>query len=252
MNIIPDNYIKTFSLLKDRIIQTRYKSVMSVNKEMIFLYLEIGKTISQQVKNGWGSSVIDRLSKDLRAEFTGLKGFSSRNLYRMKLVFEEISKNQISPQLVAKLPWGHTSLIFSKIKVIEQRSFYLEKAIEYFYAKIKILKIWRFLRKKNLKKNKKLMRISKEKLDFLRKEINLILKNCKIYLFGSRVDDLQKGGDIDILILSKKKINLSEKLKIKRKFYKKFGEQKIDIVNFQFDEKNYFKDLILSERKIEF
>lgn len=96
------------------------------------------------------------------------------------------------------------------------------------------------------------MRISQEKLDFLSKEIKLILLNCKLYLFGSRVDDTKRGGDIDILILSEIKLNLSDKLKIKRKFYNKYGEQKIDIVNFTFLDKNPFKDLILSEPKIEF
>ena len=96
------------------------------------------------------------------------------------------------------------------------------------------------------------MRISQQKLDFLSKNIKHVLTNCKLYLFGSRVDDNERGGDIDILILSDKKLNLSEKLKIKRNFYNKFGEQKIDLVNFTFSEKTAFKDLILSEPIIEF
>ena len=40
-----------------------------------------------------------------------MKGFSERNLQRMKFIYEEIEKNQISPQTVAKLHWGHTSLL---------------------------------------------------------------------------------------------------------------------------------------------
>jgi hypothetical protein len=50
------------------------------------------------------------LSADLQAEFKGMKGFSSRSLYRMKMIYEEMELNQISPQAVAKLPWGHTEL----------------------------------------------------------------------------------------------------------------------------------------------
>lgn len=46
----------------------------------------------------------------------------------MKLVYEEMQENAISPQAVAKLHWGHTSLIFSKIKDKNEREFYLEKA----------------------------------------------------------------------------------------------------------------------------
>ena len=127
MNILPKNYIKTFAELKERVKHAQYKSIVSVNSEMILAYLDIGKTISEQAKLGWGTSVIDRLSRDLQSEFKGIKGFSSRNLYRMKLVYEIINKNQISPQLVAKLPWGHTEVIFSKIKNKDEQIFYLEK-----------------------------------------------------------------------------------------------------------------------------
>ena len=108
---IPENYIQTLSVLKQKINLARYKSLVVVNSEMIIAYIDIGKTISEQVKNGLGKSVIERLSIDLQAEYNGVEGFSERNLYRMKLIYEEISKNEISPQLVAKIPWG--SYIFN-------------------------------------------------------------------------------------------------------------------------------------------
>ncbi len=127
---IPNNYIETLGELKKKISLARYKSMVAVNAEMILAYLDIGKTISEQVKSGWGNSVIDRLSIDLRAEFNGVEGFSARNLHRMKQIYEEISNNSISPQLVAKIPWGHTSLIFTKLKDSEQRIFYLNKTAE--------------------------------------------------------------------------------------------------------------------------
>jgi len=114
---IPFNYIETLCELKKKINLARYKSMVAVNTEMILAYLDIGKTISEQVKSGWGNSVIDKLSVDLRAEFNGVEGFSARNLRRMKFIYEEISENSILPQLVAKIPWGHTSLIFTKLKI---------------------------------------------------------------------------------------------------------------------------------------
>lgn len=49
-----------------------------------------------------------------------------------------------------------------------------------------------------------------------------------IYLFGSRVDDAAKGGDIDLLVLSKK-IDLMKKLGILAQLHQKLGERKIDI-----------------------
>ncbi len=123
-------YINTLIALKERIIKAQYNSYSAVNSEMILAYLDIGKTISEKTKLGWGTSVIKQLSIDLQAEFNGVKGFSERNLQRMKFVYEEIVNNQISPQAVAKLHWGHTSLIISKIKDEDERKFYLTKAKE--------------------------------------------------------------------------------------------------------------------------
>jgi len=74
--------------------------------------------------------VIKQLSIDLQAEFIGVKGFSERNLHRMKKVYEEMQANEFSPQLVAKLHWGHFSMIFSRIKDKPQRLFYINKAKE--------------------------------------------------------------------------------------------------------------------------
>jgi predicted nuclease of restriction endonuclease-like (RecB) superfamily len=123
----PDDYIQTLSSLKDRVRLAQYKSYSSVNREMIEAYLYIGKTVSEKTKKGWGTSVIDRLAIDLQTEFKGMKGFSNRNLHRMKLVYENILQDSISPQLVAKIPWGSTSLILSKIKDEKERNFYLKK-----------------------------------------------------------------------------------------------------------------------------
>jgi predicted nuclease of restriction endonuclease-like (RecB) superfamily len=122
------DYLETFVALKDRIKQAQYRSYSAVNSEMILAYLDIGKTLSEKTKIGWGTSVIQLLSKDLQAEFYGVKGFSERNLRRMKYVYEEILENEIWPQAVAKLHWGHISTIFWKIKDKEARVFYIQKA----------------------------------------------------------------------------------------------------------------------------
>ena len=52
--------------------------------------------------------------------------------------------------------------------------------------------------------------------------------DAMVYLFGSRADDASKGGDIDLLVLSKK-INLMTKLDILAQLHQKLGERKIDI-----------------------
>ncbi len=67
---------------------------------------------------------------------------------------------------------------------------------------------------------------------------------AEIYLFGSRVDDQGRGGDIDILILSEKLIDNKRLREFRIKFFKIFGWQKIDLVNLTKDDESTFKKLI--------
>jgi predicted nucleotidyltransferase len=53
--------------------------------------------------------------------------------------------------------------------------------------------------------------------------------NATVYLFGSRVDDTKKGGDIDLLVLSDRLTN-GDKRVIKMKLYELLEEQKIDLL----------------------
>ena len=52
---------------------------------------------------------------------------------------------------------------------------------------------------------------------------------ARIYLFGSRIDDTEKGGDIDILVFSQK-LTFEDKLNIKAKLFEMIDEQKIDLL----------------------
>ncbi len=70
---------------------------------------------------------------------------------------------------------------------------------------------------------------------------------AKVLLFGSRTDDNKRGGDIDILVIGERKLTLSEIINIRVEFWKKFGEQKLDIVSFSADEKSAFKSLALQD-----
>ncbi|MDP2691425.1 MAG: nucleotidyltransferase domain-containing protein [bacterium] len=89
------------------------------------------------------------------------------------------------------------------------------------------------------------MRLSKEKQAFLKQEISSYLKNCQTYLFGSRVDNAAKGGDIDILVIAERSLTLDEKIEIKAHFYKAFGQEKIDIVSYAKTDQSTFKQIIL-------
>ena len=66
-----------------------------------------------------------------------------------------------------------------------------------------------------------------------------------MYLFGSRIDDHKKGGDIDLLFLTNERIKGRDIRRFKVGFYQKFGEQKIDVVNFTKLQNHPFKSLAL-------
>lgn len=87
------------------------------------------------------------------------------------------------------------------------------------------------------------MRIKKEHIDFIKTIAkDCFGKNAKVYLFGSRVDDKKKGGDIDLYIETDLKDDLfKQKLKMLRMLHNLLGEQKIDIVinNFVTDKYIY-------------
>lgn len=91
------------------------------------------------------------------------------------------------------------------------------------------------------------MRITNEQADFLKKEVLTLTQEAQVYLFGSRTDDQKRGGDIDIMILSDKRLTWKEKAMIRWRFCEKFGDQKIDIISSIFSERTPFKEIVLHE-----
>jgi predicted nucleotidyltransferase len=89
------------------------------------------------------------------------------------------------------------------------------------------------------------MRITREQADFLKKEVSVLIQDAQVYLFGSRTDDRERGGDIDIMVLSNKRLTWKEKATIRWRYFEKFGEQKLDIISSTFNERNPFKELAL-------
>lgn len=79
--ISPADYTSWLGEVKSRIQSARTKESLSVNREMILLYWDIGRGIMEkQEELGWGRAVVEQLAKDLKREFPGMKGFSARNL----------------------------------------------------------------------------------------------------------------------------------------------------------------------------
>jgi len=87
-----------------KIQHTRYKMLMSVSKQTLLLYWDIGKMVREKMQTaGWGAKVVAQLSKDLRAEIPGVRGFSVRNIWRMKMFADFYAQFEICATTVAQL-----------------------------------------------------------------------------------------------------------------------------------------------------
>lgn len=73
------------------------------------------------------------------------------------------------------------------------------------------------------------IRLRQQEIKSIKEVVYSLDSNAKIYLFGSRVCDGKRGGDIDLLLLSDKLTN-KDAIKLRLALYSKIGEQKIDII----------------------
>lgn len=90
--------------LKQRIHTAQYEALKAVNKELINLYWDIGKLITdQQSENSWGKSIVQNAASDLQKEYPGISGFSSANLWRMRTFYLEYKDSQILAPLVREI-----------------------------------------------------------------------------------------------------------------------------------------------------
>ena len=118
--------------IKQKILSSQYEALKSVNKELIALYWDIGKSIvEKQDLHGWGKSIVKNLSKELQKEFVGVKGFSAQNLWNMRLFYLEYKENEKLQTLSREIGWSHNVIIFQKLKDGLQREFYIKSVVKF-------------------------------------------------------------------------------------------------------------------------
>ena len=99
--MLPFTYAPLLADLKARVRAAQVKAAVSVNRELILLYWHIGREILRAQKaEGWGAKVVERLAKDLAAEFPEMGGFSRTNILRMRAFFAAWEPLEIVPQPV--------------------------------------------------------------------------------------------------------------------------------------------------------
>jgi predicted nuclease of restriction endonuclease-like (RecB) superfamily len=160
-NRLPVDYVAFLESLKSRVRQAQTQAMLSVNRELIQLYWDIGREIvGRQELAGWGQSVLERLADDLQKSLPGVGGFSRSNVFRMRAFYvayrpsQEVARvvrqskaskkvaqpvTQLAedgpPGPIGSLPWGHNIVLLQKVKDPTQRLWYAAKTLEHGWSR---------------------------------------------------------------------------------------------------------------------
>jgi len=116
--------------------RSRENAFRAVNRELITMYWEIGKYISEKSKTGgWGKSVVSDFARFVQSRYLGIRGFSAQNIWRMKQFYETYAGNEKLSPLVREISWTNNVLIMMAAKTDEEREFYLLMCAKNNYSK---------------------------------------------------------------------------------------------------------------------
>lgn len=116
--------------------QSRANAIKTVNAELINLYWNIGEYISKKIEQTeWGDSVVTELASFIQSHEPDIKGFSDKNIWRMKQFYETYKDFPKLSPLVREISWTNNLLIFSRCKTIEEMEFYLKLVKQESYSK---------------------------------------------------------------------------------------------------------------------
>ncbi|AXE16816.1 DUF1016 domain-containing protein [Runella rosea] len=118
---------KRFTDIIQLIKQSRINAIKAVNAQLINLYWNIGEYISKKIEQSdWGDSVVAELAKYIQQNEPEIKGFSDKNIWRMKQFYETYKDSPKLSTVLREISWSHNLAIFSRCKTIEEREFYLK------------------------------------------------------------------------------------------------------------------------------
>ena len=132
--MLEKDFKRVIATIRDEIIETQVYIMSDANKRLLNLYFKLGKIIYENSK--WGNKFIKELETELKLDFPNSKGFSARNLVRMKKFYVEYKEEEILPPAVAKLPWTHNNILIDKVKDKEKRLWYANEAANNNWSKV--------------------------------------------------------------------------------------------------------------------
>jgi predicted nuclease of restriction endonuclease-like (RecB) superfamily len=120
-----------FADIAQLIVAARQHALQAVNTALIELYWNIGERISRKISTAeWGDGVVQQLALYLAQTQPGIRGFTRRNLFRMRQFYEAYPNPEIVTAVLTQLPWTHHLIILSQSKRPEEREFYLRLATQ--------------------------------------------------------------------------------------------------------------------------
>jgi len=120
-----------FSEIAQLIATAKQRAVQAVNTTLIELYWQIGQRISRKVAAAeWGDGVVAQLAHYLAQTQPGLRGFTRRNLFRMRQFYEAYPNAEMVSALLTQLPWTQHLIILGQSKRPQEREFYLRLAAQ--------------------------------------------------------------------------------------------------------------------------
>ncbi len=131
MNDLQTNFSEVTTLIQ----KARARALRSVNAELIDLYWQIGEYISRRVaENAWGKSVVKELAAFIEQNEPAARGFSDKNLWRMKQFYETYKDSPKLSPLVREISWTNNLAIMSRCKTVEEKEFYLRLSADERYS----------------------------------------------------------------------------------------------------------------------
>ena len=128
-----NEYLEIVKSIREEIKVAQYKAAVSVNRELIMLYYNIGRVINEH--KSWGNKFIDNLAADIKLSFPSATGYSVRNLKYMAKFAAIYPDFEFVQQVVAQIPWGHNVVLMDKISDDTVRKWYIEQSIEHGWSR---------------------------------------------------------------------------------------------------------------------
>lgn len=127
-----ENFSEIISIIET----AKMRALKAVNTELITMYYEVGKYLSELCSNSkFGDKVINDVEMYISKNNPTIKGFNRRGLYRMKQFYELYKDDELVTPLVTQISWTNHLIIMSGCKTKEERLFYIKLCIKENYSK---------------------------------------------------------------------------------------------------------------------